>query len=642
MATVLPHRPRVPVALRDVRSLDATPPSADTPRGAIAGAGRRRALGAGAIEPRRSPASSSTTPAASSIRAPCPRATTTPSPRRSPASPRRRRIASGARRRGASIGFSRRWRARSGARRALEVAMGLETAHPAALDRLNKRFTLDDSPRRRAAARPRRRAARVPARSRRRSCPADEQDDWLLRSVDAAFACGASVVSLVPTRPGNGAIEALEAGGFPGPASRRHRAQLRRGARRIAPATAGLRRPLGSRAVRRLRRLPRRAPRSPARDESRAARPAGRLVPGLRRCCRTVTSPLAVEPPRSTPTSRSSAPASPARSPRSRSGSAATRVVLIERGRHPRFAIGESSTPLANLLIEELADRYDLPRRARVLEVGHLAAGASRGRLRPEARLHVLLPPARRSRSPTTRDHQRQLLVAASPHDEIADTHWYRPEFDQALVEEAQAEGAIYLDETRLESLRDQGGDRTILDGERDGGPSASAPLRHRRERPARVSAPRARPRRTPSLAGCRRRRGFTRTSKASSAGTRLMPPPAMPPYPIDDAALHHVFPGGWIWMLRFNNGLTSAGAALTDPAGRRVRRGRRRAGMGSRCSTIAAVGRRSVPRRRGRRCRSSTRRASRFAARGSRRPAGRCCRRRPASSIRCCRPAFR
>ena len=37
-------------------------------------------------------------------------------------------------------------------------------------------------------------------------------------------------------------------------------------------------------------------------------------------------------------------------------------VVLLERGRHPRFAIGESSTPLANLLIEELALRYDLPR----------------------------------------------------------------------------------------------------------------------------------------------------------------------------------------------------------------------------------------------------------------------------------------
>ncbi|MEY4326977.1 MAG: hypothetical protein RIS24_3148 [Verrucomicrobiota bacterium] len=37
-------------------------------------------------------------------------------------------------------------------------------------------------------------------------------------------------------------------------------------------------------------------------------------------------------------------------------------VLMIERGRHPRFAIGESSTPLANLWLETLTDRYDLPR----------------------------------------------------------------------------------------------------------------------------------------------------------------------------------------------------------------------------------------------------------------------------------------
>src|SRR5215471_3237853 len=37
-------------------------------------------------------------------------------------------------------------------------------------------------------------------------------------------------------------------------------------------------------------------------------------------------------------------------------------VVLIEKGSHPRFAIGESSSPLANLLLEELSDRYDLSR----------------------------------------------------------------------------------------------------------------------------------------------------------------------------------------------------------------------------------------------------------------------------------------
>jgi FADH2 O2-dependent halogenase len=36
------------------------------------------------------------------------------------------------------------------------------------------------------------------------------------------------------------------------------------------------------------------------------------------------------------------------------------------------------------------------------------------------------------------------------------------------------------------------------------------------------------------------------------------------PPFPIDDAAVHHVFDGGWIWVLQFNNGVTSAGVAAT------------------------------------------------------------------------------
>src|SRR5262249_3746252 len=47
----------------------------------------------------------------------------------------------------------------------------------------------------------------------------------------------------------------------------------------------------------------------------------------------------------------------------------------------------------------------------------------------------------------------------------------------------------------------------------------------------------------------------------------RLFSSTEAPPYPIDDAAVHHVFPGGWMWVLRFNNGLTSAGAALTRGA---------------------------------------------------------------------------
>ena len=96
----------------------------------------------------------------------------------------------------------------------LEVAMGLETAHPGALERLHKRMTVADF----AAAAEALRARRVSVRAflliAPPFVPPDESDEWLLRSIDAAFSCGVSVVSLVPTRPGNGALEALAASGL--------------------------------------------------------------------------------------------------------------------------------------------------------------------------------------------------------------------------------------------------------------------------------------------------------------------------------------------------------------------------------------------------------------------------------------------
>jgi radical SAM enzyme (TIGR01210 family) len=95
----------------------------------------------------------------------------------------------------------------------LEVAMGLETAHPVALDRLNKRFTLERFARAARALDDRGVALRVFLLISPPFVPSHEQDAWLLHSVDAAFSCGASVISLVPTRPGNGAIDALSASG---------------------------------------------------------------------------------------------------------------------------------------------------------------------------------------------------------------------------------------------------------------------------------------------------------------------------------------------------------------------------------------------------------------------------------------------
>ena len=94
-------------------------------------------------------------------------------------------------------------------RAALEVAIGLETAHPEALDRLNKRFTVDGFRRAAAALVGRGVALRVFLLVSPPFVPEAEQDDWLRRSLDVSFASGAAVVSLVPTRSGNGAMDAL-------------------------------------------------------------------------------------------------------------------------------------------------------------------------------------------------------------------------------------------------------------------------------------------------------------------------------------------------------------------------------------------------------------------------------------------------
>jgi radical SAM enzyme (TIGR01210 family) len=93
----------------------------------------------------------------------------------------------------------------------LEVAMGLETAHPAALDRLNKRITPDTFAEAAAALRARDIALRVFLLISPPFVPEREQDIWLARSIDFALDCGATVISLIPTRDGNGTMASLEA-----------------------------------------------------------------------------------------------------------------------------------------------------------------------------------------------------------------------------------------------------------------------------------------------------------------------------------------------------------------------------------------------------------------------------------------------
>lgn len=278
-------------------------------------------------------------------------------------------------------------------------------------------------------------------------------------------------------------------------------------------------------------------------------------------------------------------------------------VLLLERGRHPRFAIGESSTPLASLLLEEIATTYDLPRLLPLGKYGpwcraypDVGCGLKRGFsfFRHEAGAPFSADPA----------HGNQLLVAASPHDEVGDVHWYRPDFDHFLVREAVAMGVEYLDEVDITACETRA-DGAFLSGVRRHASvgaavgtettTAAATAAAGASLPSMAFAGRPVSIRARLVVDATGPRGFLH--RQLGLGERVLPglPPTQTlfnhftgvrrfadvapaafagtlPYTPDDAAVHHVMDGGWMWVLRFDNGITSAGVAATEPLARDLR----------------------------------------------------------------------
>lgn len=95
----------------------------------------------------------------------------------------------------------------------LEVAMGLESVHPEVLPRLNKKFTLEHFAQAAEFLSKEEIAVRAFVLVQPPFLSEADGLEWAVKSADFAFACGATVVSLIPTRPGNGAMDRLLAAG---------------------------------------------------------------------------------------------------------------------------------------------------------------------------------------------------------------------------------------------------------------------------------------------------------------------------------------------------------------------------------------------------------------------------------------------
>lgn len=242
-------------------------------------------------------------------------------------------------------------------------------------------------------------------------------------------------------------------------------------------------------------------------------------------------------------------------------------VVLIDKATHPRFAIGESSTPTADFLLAHLAQRWNLSNLAPLACWGtwkdqfpNVLCGKKRGFSYYAHHPNQPINPAEIT--------QNSLLVAASSQDHWSDTHWLRSSVDTFLVEQATQAGVQLLQQSSITNATFDHLPHTwnielsYLPPESripDAIPYASIQATWIIDATGPHGSMAAWTRNTDNSHWMRTQTGavFGHFSNVAPFNAAYHP---NDPFCCDDAAQHHILEQGWVWMLRFDHGVTSVG----------------------------------------------------------------------------------
>ena len=245
------------------------------------------------------------------------------------------------------------------------------------------------------------------------------------------------------------------------------------------------------------------------------------------------------------------------------------KVALLEKGKHPRFAIGESSTPVADMILRKISEEYDLPWLYDFSRYGswqkthpEIICGLKRG-----FSFSKHFPGEEFT---TDENHKNELLVAASSSDDLSDTNWLRSDFDNFLVTKIKESGIDYFDLTEITQAKrnKEWGFQILRSNEKEEidatffidatGSGALAEKLFGIE----------------SSADCFLTNSFALFSHFNNVPhwTEILKQNKIPlnnfPYNPDWSALHHILDEGWMWMLRFKDERTSIGFVLDNKIG--------------------------------------------------------------------------
>lgn len=232
-------------------------------------------------------------------------------------------------------------------------------------------------------------------------------------------------------------------------------------------------------------------------------------------------------------------------------------VALVDRTAHPRFAIGESSTPLADQTLAELARQYDLPELLPLCRYGSwpqsgagLTCGAKQGfsyfghtRDRPF-------------------DADQQLLVIARERKELADTHWLRSDVDQFLFQLAQSRDVLTFENADYSVQQTPTGWQCQGTAGTDSFDLTASFVVDATGRAGEVLRVLNVKDDTNSLQTHSRAvyAHFENLHTVSAVLQHLGVDQSQHPFACDDAAVHHVLDAGWMWQLRFDDDTVSVG----------------------------------------------------------------------------------
>jgi FADH2 O2-dependent halogenase len=232
------------------------------------------------------------------------------------------------------------------------------------------------------------------------------------------------------------------------------------------------------------------------------------------------------------------------------------RVLVVEAGQHPRFAIGESLVPTTTLGFDYLARTYKVPE---LRQISHYPA-MMESQLSGWPKLGFWFGHQRDGQCVQPGNE----LMFISPGLPIGpDVHMLRADVDSFLASRLTTYGVDYSDRTALTDWQSEPGHETLvleMDGKRrtvatrfvldcSGHDSFMARRMNLRESPTHLRT------NTRAIFSHFRDVAFLEEiigTPCARFGTRR-----------DAGTVHHCFDGGWFWIIRFDNGICSIGLVL-------------------------------------------------------------------------------